>query len=96
MPVGRLAYPQSERWRIGVFRARWTGHRSPLPLRFGKTEWKRMDADAERWGWAWALASVDAEGAVTVLDPAKARHGRKVRIDAMAEIDNLLRWLDGR
>lgn len=70
--------------------------RSPLPLRFGKTEWKRMDADAERWGWAWALASVDAEGAVAVLDPAKARHGREVRIDATAEIDNLLRWLDGR
>ncbi len=68
--------------------------RSPLPLRFGKREWKRMDADAARLGWRWAIASVDAEGVVRILDPARARAGREVRLGEEASIDNVLRWID--
>ena len=66
--------------------------RSPFPLRFGKREWSRMQADAKRWGWRWAIASVD-EGQVRVLDPRRARVGREVRIDATAAIPNVLRWI---
>jgi hypothetical protein len=68
--------------------------RSPPPLRFTKTEWKRMEADAARWGWQWVIASVTADGAVHILDPAKARRGRELRLDQNAAIENLLRWID--
>lgn len=68
--------------------------RSPLPLRFGKREWKRMEADAERWGWRWAIVSVTPDGTVRVLDPAGATHGRQVRLGEDATIDNVLRWID--
>ncbi|MBX3248030.1 MAG: ATP-binding protein [Myxococcales bacterium] len=70
--------------------------RSPLPLRFSKTEWKRMDADANRWGWRWAIAAVDREGTVSLLDPTLAHRGRELRLGHDAEIDNLLSWLDTR
>lgn len=71
--------------------------RTALPLRFKKTEWRRMDTAAERWQWRWAIAQVDPDTlAVTMLDPAKARIQREVRIDGDAEIDNLLRWVDPR
>ncbi|MCX4241788.1 AAA family ATPase [Paraliomyxa miuraensis] len=70
--------------------------RAPFPLRFGKREWNRMDADARRWGWHWVIAAVDAEGEVHVLDPAKARRGREIRLGPEAGIDNLLRWIDER
>ena len=70
--------------------------RSPPPLRFGKREWKRMDADAARWGRHWVVASVSPDGAVTILDPDRARHGREIRLGADAAIDNVLRWLDSK
>ncbi len=70
--------------------------RSPLPLRFSKTEWKRMDADAKRWGWRWAIASVDPDGTLRMLDPTLARRGRELRLGPEAEIENLLTWLDTR
>lgn len=69
--------------------------RSMPPLRFGKREWKRMEADAARWGWRWAIASVAPEGELRILDPAKARHGKEVRLGEEAAIDNVLRWIDG-
>jgi hypothetical protein len=62
--------------------------RAAFPLRFGKREWNRMEADAKRWGWQWVIAAVTPEGVVHVLDPAGARRGR--------EIQNLLRWVDER
>ncbi|MCA9706025.1 MAG: ATP-binding protein [Myxococcales bacterium] len=70
--------------------------RSRLPLRLGKREWSRMDADAHRWGWLWAVASCDPDGAVRVLDPARARRGREVRRREDAAINNLQRWIDRR
>lgn len=68
--------------------------RKDLPLRFGKSEWDRMEADARRYGWLWAVAAVDVDGHVVVLDPARARHGANVTLDEKATIDNVLRWLD--
>ena len=70
--------------------------RSSLPVRFSKREWNRMEADAERFGWDWAIATVDATGEVFLLDPAKARRGREVRLDADTSIENLLRFVDRR
>jgi hypothetical protein len=42
------------------------------------------------------VAAVGKEEAIMILDPAKARRGREVRVDKDAEIANLLRWLDTR
>jgi AAA+ ATPase superfamily predicted ATPase len=70
--------------------------RAPFPLRFGKREWNRMDADARRWDWHWVIAAVTPDGVVHVLDPARARRGREIRLGPEAEIDNLLRWVDER
>jgi AAA+ ATPase superfamily predicted ATPase len=70
--------------------------RSAPPLRLVKTAWNRMAADAARWGWAWVIAAVEPTGQVHVLDPAKARRGREVRIGADAAIGNVLAWLDAR
>lgn len=67
--------------------------RRALPLRFSKTDWNRMEADAKRFGWRWAIAAV-TDGDVLVLDPRRAKKGREVRLDAAARIDNLLAWLD--
>ncbi|MBN1610562.1 MAG: ATP-binding protein [Polyangiaceae bacterium] len=68
--------------------------RSGLPLRFDRSEWSRMAADAKRWGWHWVVASVTPEVAVTLLDPAKAHKGRGVRLREDAAIDNVLGWLE--
>lgn len=68
--------------------------RADPPLRFSKAEWGRMDADASRWGWSWTVAHVDPAGRVSMLDPARARRGREIRIDDHAAIGNLLLWLD--
>jgi hypothetical protein len=46
-----------------------------LPLRFGKGEWDRMEADAGRYGWFWAVAAADSEGRLTLLDPTRAIQG---------------------
>jgi Holliday junction resolvase len=70
--------------------------RSEPPLRFATREHNRMAADAARWGWAWVIAAVDGEGQVQLLDPAKARRGREVRINRDAAIDNILQWLDAK
>lgn len=67
--------------------------RSPLPLRFAKTAWSRMAADAKRLGWRWVVASVDAAGEVRTLDPAEVRRGKELRLDQDAVIENLLLWL---
>lgn len=68
--------------------------RTSLPVRFSKREWQRMTADAKRWGWRWVIAVVDPDGAVHVLDPARAKHGREVRLDERAAIPNVLAWID--
>jgi hypothetical protein len=68
--------------------------RQRLPLRFKKREWKRMGAEAERYGWQWVIAAVDDEQRVTFLDPHRAREGREFRVGEDAAIDNLLAWVD--
>jgi Holliday junction resolvase len=70
--------------------------RSSLPLRFTKSEWSRMTAEAARLNWRWVVAAVHQDGVISVMDPRKAKRGREVRLDASATIDNLLRWVDGR
>jgi hypothetical protein len=67
---------------------------APHPLRFKKTEYNRMKADARRWGWLWAIVAVDQNGKVEVLDPAKAKSGREIRLDDESVIDNLLGWIE--
>jgi Holliday junction resolvase len=68
--------------------------RSPLPLVFSKTEWKRMQADAKRFGWRWTIASVTPDGAITFLDPARASSGKTIRLAEKAAIDNIVEWID--
>lgn len=69
--------------------------RSALPLRFTKTEWSRMDADAERWGWRFVIAAVAPSGELALLDPSRAKRAKEIRLADDAAIPNLLRWLDG-
>jgi AAA+ ATPase superfamily predicted ATPase len=70
--------------------------RTALPVRFSRSAWKRMEAEADRFGWRWVVAVVTPEpdGRVRVLDPGRARIGREARLGGEAAIDNLLRWLD--
>lgn len=68
--------------------------RSPLPLRFGSAEWKRMAADAKRLGWRWVVASVGPEGDVRFLDPQKVRRGKELRLGDSAMIESLVEWLE--
>lgn len=70
--------------------------RSPLPLRFPRAEWDRMVADAKRLAWDWVVVAVDGGGVVEVLDPARGRRGKEVRIGAAAVIGNVLEWVDRR
>jgi Holliday junction resolvase len=65
-----------------------------LPLRFKKSEWNRMDADARRLKWRWVVCHVSPEGEVRLLDPGLARHGAEIRLGKEAEIESVLRWLD--
>ncbi len=68
--------------------------RSALPLRFKKTAWNRMTADARRLGWRHTVAAVEPDrGAVRFLDPGAARVARAVTLDSGAVIDNLLAWI---
>lgn len=69
--------------------------RSPLPLRFPKRVWARMEAEAARFNWRWVVAAVTPEGAITVLDPAKRIVRNEVLLGTDAEVVNLPRWLDG-
>ena len=70
--------------------------RSALPLRFGTAEWKRMEAEAERFGWRWVLAAVSPPpgNQLTLLDPACANVRKRVTLPQGAAIDNLLSWID--
>lgn len=53
-----------------------------------------MEADAQRFGWRWLVAAVDPDARVTLLDPARARKGREVRLTEDAEITNVLGWVE--
>lgn len=68
--------------------------RSRLPLRFNKHEWARMIADGQRFNWRCVVAAVSPEGAVTMLDPAKASVKKGISLPETAAIDNLLQWLE--
>src|SRR5207249_3001427 len=67
--------------------------RASLPLSFDAASWARMVAEGERFGWRWVIAAVTGDGPV-LLDPARARKGRGVRLDETAAIPNLLAWLE--
>lgn len=69
--------------------------RSPLPIRFKKSEWNRMSADAKRFGWRWVIAAFipGPPTSVVILDPARVRLKREARLDEEATITNLLEWL---
>ncbi len=67
--------------------------RSPLPLRFTRAAWSRMEADAKQWGWRWVVAAVDADGSVGFLDPKRVVKRREARLGERARIDNLLLYL---
>lgn len=68
--------------------------RTALPLRFQKSEWNRMQADAHRWGWRWTVAAAGPDGSVRLLDPARATLGREIRLHDDAAIDNILAWIE--
>jgi Holliday junction resolvase len=68
--------------------------RATLPLRLTQEEWGRMVGDAARFGWRWIVAVSSPEGAVALLDPARAARGRTVRLDAKAVIENIVAWVD--
>jgi len=70
--------------------------RSDLPVRFAKSAWNRMVADAKRLGWRWIVAAVDGDHRVSWLDPGLARRGREIRLGEEASIENLLVWLEDR
>jgi AAA+ ATPase superfamily predicted ATPase len=65
--------------------------RAALPLHIRAADWKRMHAEGTRLGWRWVVASVAPDGAVTYLDPARARGST---LPAKSAIANLLLWLD--
>lgn len=67
--------------------------RSALPLSFDHETWCRMEAEGVARQWRWVIGQVGHDGATTWLDPAQARKGKTVRIDAEAAIENLLLWL---
>ena len=68
--------------------------RSDLPLRFPRTVWSRMEAEAARHGWQWVLAAVGRDGRVRILDPGHAVIATEARLGQDAIVDNLLLWLD--
>jgi hypothetical protein len=68
--------------------------KAELPVVFSNDDWRRMAAEAKRFGWQWVVAVVDARGSVSFLDPSRARRGKQVRLGAPAVIANLLEWVD--
>ena len=68
--------------------------RSPLPLRFSKAAWARLQSDAKRLGWRCLIAAVTPEAKVFFFDPARARLGATVTLTEAAALDNVLRWLE--
>ncbi len=65
-----------------------------LPVRFKKTEWSRMEADARRLGWSWVVIVVCDDNSVVALDPSRAQKRREVQLAEDGTIENLLQWLD--
>lgn len=48
--------------------------RSPLPLRFTRARWIRMEAEAARLGWVWVVAAEDpGEGGSSSIRPRRGR-----------------------
>ncbi|MBL8938166.1 MAG: ATP-binding protein [Archangium sp.] len=70
--------------------------RSPLPLRWSKAAWQRMEADATRFGWRWCVAQVGPKNELMFLDPNRARSGKQVTLDQKAELTNVLAWLSAK
>ncbi|MDP2272511.1 MAG: ATP-binding protein [Archangium sp.] len=70
--------------------------RSPLPLRFTKAAWGRMEADAERYGWQWLIAQVSPDGVVQLLDPSKATRRAGVSLSEATVMERPLDWLERR
>jgi hypothetical protein len=68
--------------------------RAALPLRISRADWNRMEADPTRFGWRWIVACVSPDDVVTLLDPARAKRGSAVRLDAAAAIENVVAWID--
>jgi hypothetical protein len=68
--------------------------RRPLPLRFSRAEWQRMQAEAKRYRWKWVIAQVERSGAVRLLDPRRARRGDGVTLTEGAALENPLAWFD--
>ncbi|MBM4781561.1 MAG: ATP-binding protein [Archangiaceae bacterium] len=68
--------------------------RKPLPLRFTKAEWQRMQGEAKRYGWKWVVGQVERSGQVRLLDPKKARQADGVTLTERAAIDHPLAWFD--
>ena len=68
--------------------------RSPVPLHFSQSAWKRLEGEAKRLKWLAVVASVSPDGEVVFLDPAKKRRLKGVSLGHGAAIDNLLVWVD--
>ena len=95
-----LAYQsRASRGAFDLLALRGTGQlgiqvkRSDLPLRFDKSSWSRMVADAQRFGWKWLVAAVSTEGNVSFCDPSKARRGKEVRVTDASIINNVVQWI---
>ena len=70
--------------------------RSPLPLRFSRAAWERMESDGERYGWQWLIAQVGPEGEVQLLDPARATRRGGVSLSEGSVLERPLDWLERR
>lgn len=70
--------------------------RSPLPLRFKRSDWSRLQAEGHRLCWRWVVAAVSPENRIQILDPAKALVRREVTLRQDAEIPNVLLWIDSQ
>ncbi|MGC4121306.1 MAG: AAA family ATPase [Myxococcales bacterium] len=68
--------------------------RCPMPLRFSRAEWSRMQGDATRFGWRWVVAAVSPSGTVVLLDPVRARVGKAVVLHEQAAVENIVTWMD--
>ncbi len=68
--------------------------RTKLPVKFAATAWKRMEAEAQRFGSRWAIAAVDAAQGVRFLDPEFARKRKQHTLPEGSVIPNLLLWLE--
>ncbi len=68
--------------------------RKPLPLRFTKAEWQRMQAEAKRYGCKWLIAQVEKGGAVQLLAPRRASSRSGVTLSQGAALENALDWFD--